>query len=215
MPVSSFAVPVIDESQVGDFHGGQLFSLADGQNLFVGQHGWQGIDPFDGFRFVVDAGRQARVNLSYTFNNLSPSEKQAWIWDLSTIPNGSGSCTPNGFLYSCLSIGSGQTRILSELFQSETGFVTPPNSTFGLLSQLTLGSGTYLISDNFGFDNLGASNSATGTFAYSIEIVQTPVPLPAPWIFILSGLPLLLSRRRTRAMPEFSSISSLKVLPKR
>jgi hypothetical protein len=93
-----------------------------------------------------------------------------------------------------------QNRLVSEIVQSEPGFVNPPNSTFSSLHTVLLASGTYLVNDNLGFDNLGATNTATGRLDYVVSINLTAVPLPA--VAPLMGVLLLgLSRFARRTPP--------------
>jgi hypothetical protein len=83
---------IYDESVSGDSSGGQIFSLNNGSNLFLGSQAWE--DAVDGFRFVVANGTQATVQMNYTYSNLPSGQAMAFEWDLTQLPDGVGSCTP-------------------------------------------------------------------------------------------------------------------------
>jgi hypothetical protein len=185
----SQATTVYDESALGDFNAGQLFTLSDTHNIFVGSQAWAEPDKVDGFRFTVQAGQQATIHFDQSFINLSTGEAQAWVWELKLLPAGTGACTPDSSgspisPYSCASV-SGQQSISMQTFSSEPGFGEPA-IPFALpaLNQVTLGAGTYLLNDNFGFARIGTGGNITGAFSYSIDIQQTAVPIPAAvWLF--------------------------------
>ncbi|MEI8571189.1 hypothetical protein J0667_04420 [Methylomonas sp. WH-1] len=167
------------ESSIGDFNSGQLFTLQDTNNIFKGTHGWSDEGNFDGFRFVVQEGRQAIIDFNYSFIGLAANEAQAWVWDLSSLPAGTSACTPQAGLADSCSFVFGSQHITSQIFESQAGFANPSSWNFVNFDQLRLTAGTYLLADNFRFDNLSASQTITGVFSYSINIQQTPVPLPA------------------------------------
>jgi hypothetical protein len=161
-----------DEQVLGDVDGGQLFLLNAGHNYFVGSHGWTALDKYDGVRLIIPAGYQATITFNYSFSDLAPTEKQAWIWDLSSIPESVGCITT--FPYECVSV-PGSELLASEIIQSEAGFISlPPDWSFPELSEVTLSAGTYLLNDNFGFDSLG-SEAAPGRLSYSIDVLVTEV----------------------------------------
>jgi hypothetical protein len=166
-----------DEQVLGDFDGGQLFLLNAGHNYFVGSHGWSALDKYDGVRLTIPAGYQATITFNYSFSNLAPTEKQAWIWDLSSIPESVGCVTT--FPYQCVSV-PGSELLASEIIQSEAGYISlPPDWSFPELNEVTLSAGTYLLNDNFGFDSLG-SETAPGLLSYSIDVLVTEVQAQCP-----------------------------------
>ena len=62
-----------DEGVIGDFNAGQLFTLTEGDNWFIGTQAWAN-DPIDGFRFTVPEGYQATIDVDYEYLNLGEAE---------------------------------------------------------------------------------------------------------------------------------------------
>jgi hypothetical protein len=195
---TTHAATVYDESVLGDSHAGQLFVLSDEHTVFKGSQAW-GADPVDGFRFVVQNGYRATIRFDHSFHGLTPGEAQAWVWDLSKLPDGAGACSPDDFAWACVGTSApGSELVSSQIFRSEVGFATPPSWEFVDLEALTLSAGTYVLSDNYGFVRPGTDGAITGIFSRSVDIQLTAVPVPAAiWLFGsgLIGLAGLVRRR--------------------
>jgi len=188
------ASTLVNEEQFGDFHGGQLFALNEGANWFIGSHGFNTSDPFDGFRFIVPDGYKTTVNISYSFPGLGGSESMAWVWELSALPQAT-SCEPISFAYECVSDPDRQL-LASQIFQTPADYIKPADWNYMDIQGFTLDSGAYLLNDNNGF-----SDSVNATFSYSINLQTLPVPIPSSLLLFASAITSLgafLTNRSTR-----------------
>lgn len=88
-----------NEEIIGDFNAGQLYTLTEGNNWFIGTQAWAD-DPIDGFRFVVPDGYRVTIDIDYEYLNLGVAEGTAWIWDLFSLAVAE-SCTPVSSEYEC------------------------------------------------------------------------------------------------------------------
>lgn len=193
------AVVIYDESVSGDSQGGQLFSLTNGSNIFVGSQAWG--DAVDGFRFIVPNGTQATIQMNYTYSNLPAGEAMATEWDLLQLRNGVGSCTVSiaDSLYKCSGTGpdsNGSTYITLFTANSEPGFGLPATPLGPALNTVVLGSGTYVFNDNYRFATSLAGTA--GLLTYSIDVEQTAVPLPSAVFLFGAGLMALVGATQQR-----------------
>lgn len=185
------AVTLYDESVSGDSSGGQLFPLTDGSNLFIGSQTWT--DAVDGLRFIVANGRQANIQVAYSFSGIPADEGLAFVWDLVQLPEGTGACVPSVSEYECTGFG---TLITGVILESQPGVAVPSSPLGPDLDTIILGPGIYQFSDNFKFST--PDSSTNGSLDYSINLVQTAVPLPSPFLLLSSGLLGLVSLARRR-----------------
>lgn len=184
---NAFSSTIISEDTVGDFHGGQLFTLNSGQNTFTGSQFWGG-DKVDGFRFIVQSGYTASISFNFSISGLSDIGALSWVWELNRLSI-EDECTPTGGIpHSCLP-PRGSELLASEIFQDPVGFVNPSDWGFEPIQGYLLSEGTYQIHDNYGF-----AQDEGGLFSYAIDIHVTEVPIPASLILygtLLSILPFL------------------------
>ena len=175
------ASTLVNEEQFGDFNGGQLFALSEGANWFIGSHGFNTSDPFDGFRFIVPDGYKTTVNFSYSFPGLGDSESMAWVWELSALPQAT-SCDPMSFEYECV-LDPNRELLASQIFQTPADYINPDNWNYNEIQGFILDPGVYLLNDNYGF-----SDSVNATLAYSINLQTAAVPVPSSLLLFISSI---------------------------
>lgn len=112
-----------NEESFGDFNAGQLFTLTEEDNWFVGTQEWS-TDPIDGFRFIIPDGYRTTIDITFEYLNLIGSEGTAWVWELFSLPDAE-ECVPD-WTYDCYRpIDS--VLITSEILQTPEGYQDPPN----------------------------------------------------------------------------------------
>lgn len=180
-----------DEGIIGDFNAGQLFTLTEGDNWFVGAQAWSD-DPIDGFRFIVPDGYRSSIDVVYEYLNLGESEGTAWVWELHSLAVAE-SCTPDeSWAYSCLAPG-GSEHITSEIFQTPEDYMTPSGWDYVPIDGYVLNAGTYQLADNFGFTD---NQNSVLSYTFNLSVVAVPIPA-AVWLFGSSLLGLFgLARQR-------------------
>lgn len=160
-----------DEEIVGDFNAGQLFTLAEGDNWFIGNQAWSD-DPIDGFRFIVPNGYRASIEITYSYLNLGVSEGTAWVWELYSLAV-AASCTPDvSWAYSCLA-PEGSSLITSEILQTPEDYMTPSGWDYLPIDGYILNAGVYQLADNFGF-----TDNQNSVLSYSFNLSVAPIPPP-------------------------------------
>ena len=160
-----------DEGVVGDFNAGQLFTLTEGDNWFMGTQAWSD-DPIDGFRFIVPDGYRASVGITYEYLNLGASEGSAWVWELYSLPV-AASCTPDpSWVYSCLA-PEGSVLITSEILQTPEDYMTPIGWDFVPIDGYILNAGVYQLADNFGFTD---NQNSVLSYTFNLSVVAVPQP---------------------------------------
>ena len=136
-----------NEESIGDFNAGQLFTLAEGDNWFIGTQEWS-TDPIDGFRFIIPDGYRTTIDVTFVYLNLIGSEGTAWIWELFSLPIAE-ECVPD-WTYGCYRpIGS--IQITSEILQTPEGYQDPPDWDFDPVNGYRLEAGFHQLTDNYGF----------------------------------------------------------------
>lgn len=182
-----------DEAVVGDFNAGQLFTLTEGDNRFIGQQAWSD-DPVDGFRFIIPDGYRASIDITYEYLNLGEAEGTAWVWELYSLAVPEACIPDESWAYSCLAPG-GSELITSEILQTPDDYVTPSVWDYAPIDGHRLGAGTYQLADNYGF-----TDNQNSVLSYSFNLSVTAVPVPASvWLFISGMLGLVGISRRNNA----------------
>lgn len=181
-----------DEGALGDFNAGQLFTLTEGDNLFVGTQAWSD-DPIDGFRFIIPDGYSSSIDIIYEYLNLGESEGTAWVWELHSLAVAE-SCTPDeSWAYSCLA-PEGSQHITSEIVQTPEDYMNPSEWDHVPIDGYILNAGIYQLADNFGF-----TDNQNSVLSYTFNLNVTAVPIPASaWLFG-SGLLGLIGIARKKA----------------
>jgi hypothetical protein len=159
-----------DEGVIGDFNAGQLFTLTEGDNWFIGTQAWAN-DPIDGFCFTVPEGYQATIDVDYEYLNLGEAEGTAWIWDLFSLAVAE-SCTPVSFEYECYR-PAGSEHITSEILQTPENYQSPSEWDFAPVNGYTLDAGTYQLADNFGFTD---NQNSVLSYTFNFNVVAVPTP---------------------------------------
>ncbi len=182
-----------DEGIVGDFNAGQLFTLTEGGNWFIGSQAWA-VDPVDGFRFTVPNGYRATIDITYRYLNLGDAEGTAWIWDLFSLAV-EESCIPDASRpYSCFA-PAGSALITRKILQTPGDFITPGDWDYVPIDGYMLNAATYQLADNLAF-----TNSQDSVLSYSFSLHVVPVPVPASiWLFASGMLGLIGMARRKKA----------------
>ena len=190
----AFSSTITTEDIVGDFHGGQLFTLNAGENIFNGSQLW-GADPVDGFRFVVEEGYTASINIDYTISGLSDSGALSWVWELQRLPE-EAICAPVRTPHDCV-LSAQNSLLASEIFADPKGFPYPDKWDYTPIQGYRVDDGVYAIFDNYGFSQDGG-----GLFTYSINVNVSEVPLPGAGF--LYGFALIMLSLKKRILSRHS-----------
>lgn len=181
-----------NEESFGDFNAGQLVTLTEGDNLFIGTQEWSA-DPIDGFRFIIPDGYRTTIDVTFEYLNLIGSEETAWIWDLFSMPIAE-ECLPD-WAYDCYRpIGS--VLIASEILQTPEGYQDPPNWDYVPVNGYMLEAGYYQLTDNFGFTD---NHNSILTYSFNLHTIAAPIPA-AIWLFGSGLLGLIGVSRKKKAV---------------
>lgn len=180
LSTSAISSATWDEGSLGDFNAGQLFTLTEGDNWFIGTQGWED-DPFDGFRFIVPDGYRATIDVAYQYLNLGESEGAAYVWELYTLAVDEA-CTPVISEYECLYFEGG-VHITSEIFQTPLDYIIPGEWEFAPIDGYVLEAGAYQLADNFRF-----TDNPNVILSYTFNLNTVHVPVPANTWLLCSGL---------------------------
>jgi hypothetical protein len=159
-----------DEEIVGDFNAGQLYTLTEGNNWFIGTQAWAD-DPIDGFRFIVPDGYRVTIDIDYEYLNLGEAEGTAWIWELFSLAVAE-SCMPASFEYECYR-PAGSVHITSEILQTPENYQSPSEWEFVPINGYTLDAGIYQLTDNYGFTD---NQNSILSYTFNLNVVAVPTP---------------------------------------